>query len=324
MEIDFDQFSKYFSGEMSPTEKEAFISALLEDTDRLEEFSRLKNTWAIAGILNKKIGKKIAKKGWHFFNRRKGSMLIWQRAAMILLLVGVTGVMSYFMGTHAHQEEAPITMAYTTLSVPAGQYVQATLPDGSEVWLNSKSTFVYPDRFSSGGAREVHLQGEGFFKVSSDKEHPFIVKTKNMDIVATGTQFNVSAYDDDPHLFATLIEGTVHLHSEQNGISCQMKEGQSAVYQKELNQISLKASNYDEISWTEEEFRFKDISLEDITKRLERYFNITFVFANETLKNKRFTGTFTYHQTVDNIMKALKTSTKQMSYRIENSTVYIY
>ena len=327
MGIDFDNISKYFSGEMPPKEKEAFISELLENPEQLDEFSQLKNVWALARIHDKENGKKIAKKEWRIFNRRvlhKGNRQVWQwAAASILVLIGVVGMTVYLREKETPQEEPPVATIYHTLSVPAGQYTQTTLPDGSEIHLNSGSTLIYPDKFGDGGIREVQLDGEGFFKVSSDKEHPFIVKTKSMDIIATGTQFNVSAYDDDPWTTTTLREGTVNLYSLQNRIDCPIKEGQMAVYHKDINKIYLKASNFDEISWTKGEFRFKETSLEQIAKRLERFFSVTFVFEDETVRNKRFTGTFNDRQSVANILKAMKKSTKNMSYRIENDTIYI-
>lgn len=322
MEMDFEKLSKYFSGEMTFKEKEEFLSGLTEDTAQLDEFSRLKNIWTLTRVQSQNsFNKKMVKKEWRFFNRNtihKGKKHMWRRAAILALVIGV-GVASYFLG---RQPIEGLPTAYTTLSVPAGQYAQATLPDGSEIWLNSRSTLIYSDKFTS-GKREVHLEGEGFFKVVSDKKHPFIVKTKDMDITATGTQFNVSAYKNDQWTSATLIEGIINLYSESNNISYLLKEGQSAVYNKMLNNISLKTSDIDEISWIKGEFCFKEMSLEDIAKRLERNFNVAFVFDDSGLKDKRFTGTFYNHQSVENILKALKTSTKQMFYWIENDTVYI-
>lgn len=324
--MDLEQLSKYFSEEMSPKEKEEFISGLLDDPAQLDEFSQLKNIWTLTRIQAGNADKKMVKKEWRTFAKRtlhNGKRQIWRRvawAATVLLLIGITGVISFFQGQHSI-EVPPV--AYTTLSVPAGQYAQATLPDGSEIWLNSRSSITYPDRFDS-KMREVHLVGEGFFKVASDIEHPFIVKTKNIDIVATGTQFNVSAYDNDQWVSTSLVEGKVNLFSEQNNVNHQLHEGQLAVYNKEQNKIVLKVSDAEsEISWIKGEFRFKEMDFENITKRLERNFNVHFVFKDHSIKKRQFTGTFYNHQSVENILKALKTSTKQMYYTIEKDTIFI-
>ncbi len=42
--------------------------------------------------------------------------------------------------------------------------------------------------------RIVSLQGEGFFKITTNKHKPFIVKTPYADVKAMGTTFNVKAY----------------------------------------------------------------------------------------------------------------------------------
>ncbi|MDR0699370.1 MAG: FecR family protein, partial [Tannerella sp.] len=67
--------------------------------------------------------------------------------------------------------------AFHTLFVPAGQRAELTLSDGTCVWLNAQSRFVYPAVFEK-GKREVTLDGEGYFDVAHDEAQPFTVKTK--------------------------------------------------------------------------------------------------------------------------------------------------
>ena len=83
-----------------------------------------------------------------------------------------------------------------TLRVPRGTTYQLTLPDGTEVWLNSDSELTFPDHFT-GRERRVNLVGEGYFKVTKDKEHPFRIKAPNFTVTVLGTEFNIRAYDRD-------------------------------------------------------------------------------------------------------------------------------
>lgn len=53
------------------------------------------------------------------------------------------------------------------------------------------------------------MQGEAYFEVESDKKHPFIVKTKELTVEATGTAFNVNAYTSDNVTAVTLVKGKV-------------------------------------------------------------------------------------------------------------------
>ena len=79
--------------------------------------------------------------------------------------------------------------------VPSGKRERITLPDGSEVWLNSGTLLLYPSAFI-GQSREIYLVGEGYFKVRKRPEQPFIVRTKAMRVQVLGTEFNLSAYPD--------------------------------------------------------------------------------------------------------------------------------
>lgn len=65
------------------------------------------------------------------------------------------------------------------LTVPRGESFKVVLCDGTEVWLNANSNFVYPTAFI-GDERIVTLEGEAYFKVAKDPERPFIVKTKTV------------------------------------------------------------------------------------------------------------------------------------------------
>ena len=81
------------------------------------------------------------------------------------------------------------------MSSAYGLVSKITLPDGSEVWLNSGSKLHYPKQFV-GDHRKVYLSGEAYFKVSSDKKHRFDVALSNgITVSAYGTEFNINAYN---------------------------------------------------------------------------------------------------------------------------------
>lgn len=322
--MDFEKLSKHFSGEMDLKEKEEFFSTLLDDENNLDEFARLKNIWAITKLHSEKSDKRTAKRAWsvfmnHTLKRNAGIYKYnWRLAIMLLLLMGVVGSASFFLGK---QDRKEIPEMYSVLSVPTGQSVQVMLPDSSEVWLNSCSKLLYSNNFGL-DLREVILTGEGYFKVHADAQHPFVVKTPMMDIIATGTQFNVSAYDNDNWTSTTLLEGIVTLYSEQNNVDQQLKIGQRAVFNRELNKMELEITDSDfDISWTKGEFKFRDMKMEDIARRLERNYHVNFVFNDDSMKKRRFTGSFYNNQSIENILKVL--SSQQLHYLLRQDTVYV-
>ena len=100
-------------------------------------------------------------------------------------------------------------VAMQTIRVPAGQRAELTLTDGTKVWLNAKTTFVFPNHFDP-QCRIVTIDGEGYFEVTSNNQ-PFTVKTPIYDIKVWGTKFNVMAYSGKPFFETALFEGSVEL-----------------------------------------------------------------------------------------------------------------
>ena len=97
--------------------------------------------------------------------------------------------------------------------MPYGQQSSLQLPDGTHVYVNAGSQLSFPAVFS-GEKREVYLTGEAFFDVHKDKEHPFIVNTPDIEIMVTGTEFNVSSYSDDNFTQTVLVEGAVSVRKK--------------------------------------------------------------------------------------------------------------
>jgi len=323
--MDYEQFSKFLSGELPPEEKESLMVSLETNEDMREEAAQLKNSWAAAQLTDIPGDEEIARRGWEMFiskTNKPKKIMMWSswRIAAAAAVAAILVIASYFAGYSTH-DKISVT-AYHTLIVPTGQTVQLTLSDGSEIWLNSRSKLIYPEKFTS-KRREIQLEGEGLFKVASNKKKPFVVKTGLVNVVATGTQFNVSAYPNDNWIATTLIEGSVKVQTDANRGGYELKSGQIATFNIQEQRMSVKNTDPDmQISWIHGEYRFKDMALEDLTKRLERYFNRTIVFEDETLKQQKFTGTFYNSQSIENILRVIETSTN-MQYRINDTVIYI-
>ena len=107
-------------------------------------------------------------------------------------------------------EQTPITLQ--TITVPAGQRINITLADGTNVWLNARTTIQYPITFNE-KERLVKLDGEAYFDVTKDKNKPFIVQTNNYNVEVLGTKFDVDSYSETEIFETTLMEGSVRISS---------------------------------------------------------------------------------------------------------------
>jgi len=195
------------------------------------------------------------------------------------------------------------------------------LPDSSEVWLNSNSKISYQQGFGE-KERVVSLLGEAFFSVYKNENMPFMVNVNEMNIKATGTEFNVSAYSADKHVETVLISGEVHLNYLKKGKkeSVIMKPSQKAVLNRVSSNLVVEAIHtkaYD--SWKDGKLVFDNFTLVEVVEILERWFNVSIVIKNHKLKSYRFTATLD-NRSLDQILMYLSYSSP-INYTFENNVV---
>ncbi|MCK7553697.1 FecR family protein [Chitinophaga sedimenti] len=75
-------------------------------------------------------------------------------------------------GTLSYNAAKASGSEYNTISTPPARTFRLTLPDGSRVWLNAKSSIKYPTAFTA-AARTVEINGEAYFEVVKNTAQPF-------------------------------------------------------------------------------------------------------------------------------------------------------
>jgi transmembrane sensor len=188
-------------------------------------------------------------------------------------------------------------LVYNTLKIPYGKRFELQLSDGTIVHLNSGTTLKYPVKFIAGENRQVFLDGEAFFDVTKDKTHPFVVNADNLNIRVLGTHFNVSNYPEDNLTDVVLVEGSVGLYSAKEQFNAEkntiLKPGFKGSFSKNTNKIMTKAVITDVYTaWIKGGLTFRDMTFRDISKKLERHYNVTIVNQNSKLSNEKFNASF--------------------------------
>ena len=248
--------------------------------------------------------------------RRIRPIHIWQSAAAILFLLLASSVYLSTVGTKA---ETDLLQQY----IPIAEMRSLTLPDGTKVQLNSKSTLLYPQNFT-GKNRSVFLIGEANFKVKPDKKHPFIVKSNDFQVTALGTEFNISAYPENPMLAATLISGSVLV--EYNDLKSQviLKPNEQLAYNKNTHYHSLDHPDMKEVTaWQRGELVFREMSVKDIITILERKYPYTFEYQLKTLKDDRYSFRFKDQAPLSEVMDVIVNVVGQMNYKIKGDRCYL-
>lgn len=200
-----------------------------------------------------------------------------------------------------------------TINVPFGKTFEVVLEDGTLVHLNSGSSLTYPSYFEEKSKREVLLTGEAYFEVEQDFGRPFSVKTTSLEILVTGTKFNISAYGEDKITQASLLEGSINVINENNRKkdTVNLSPGFGYKWDKK-NQSSTILEIYPEdcISWIEGELVFKDTDFKNLVSKLERNYNVSIEINYPFLEGQKFTGKFNTNElSIANILNIISIDT---------------
>jgi ferric-dicitrate binding protein FerR (iron transport regulator) len=275
-------------------------------------------------------------------------LFIWGFAVAAVFFI------AFFLGGIFKQSENKISTGpanaatYSEIKAPYGARTEIKLADGTQVMLNAGSTIKYRTDYNSGD-RNIILDGEAYFKVAKNHNLPFVVNVGSINIKATGTEFNVKAYSDEEIIETTLIEGKVEISQKgdnDKGKMLELEPNQKAIFVKEDDRITLRKIkeiepsavkpakvNNDKLllspkvdvdqvtAWTQNKLIIRGENLESLCIKLQRKYNVTFVFGNEEIKKYRFTGVL-LDETLEQVLNVIKL-TAPINYLLDGKVVLL-
>lgn len=317
-----ERIHRYFYEELSTEERLSLLRDVEASEELRKEFVESQNLYALLNLGHQVQDKTIGKQKYDRFIGQKLHALTWKRwtrrigyAAAVLVLVVSTSLLTYWYARPA-QTEALSENVMNTLYTPSGQRAQLVLQDGTEVWLNAKSKFTYPARFT-GDVRKVSIEGEAFFKVAKDPSRPFVVSTHEVDMKVLGTQFNVCSYPENGYVQTSLLEGSVRVvlrNGESDGVVLKPNQQVTVSNGKmKVEPIRLKAH----FLWRDGIYAFENEPLIEILKKLELYYDVKIVVKNTSLFKGTYTGKFRQRDSLDDVFRVLQQIRK---FRVEKDT----
>jgi transmembrane sensor len=305
----------YLSGELPEQDRAKFDEWRMESKENESLFQKSLKAWESMQLLHemeqfnsfeaiKKINIRLSKQ------ETPRWWISVQRIAAILLLplLIYSGYISIRNAYLIQQQEEHVVMQ--TISSRQGMVTQFELADGTKVWLNSGSALQFPDSFT-GDFREVKLTGEAFFSVVKNEKQPFRVHAKDLNIDVLGTSFNVVCYNDERQEEVVLIEGKVRLSTEKDQVEKVfgiLQPGQRAVYKDDTNDVEAQKVDVDKyIAWREGNLIFRNDKMEDVAKRLSRWYNVEFVISDPEIKSYIYKASFK-NETLIQVLNLLKIS----------------
>lgn len=261
-----------------------------------------------------------------------GSMIELDSAANgKLAQQGATSILKEEGGTVTYQESrnssSSLTIAYNTLQTPKGGEYQLILPDGSKVWLNASSSITYPVRFA-GKERKVSVTGEVYFEVRHDPGKPFRVSTGITEVEVLGTQFNINAYNDEPSVNTTLVEGSVKVGMPGNQRS--HVSSYKVLLPGQQSQVTLSGTSRphtirpvnvpEVIAWKNGYFSFQGTDLYSIMRQVARWYDVEIIFEKQV--NEKFYAEISRQTPVTELLQML-TATEAVHFKIEGKKIIV-
>lgn len=210
-------------------------------------------------------------------------------------------------------------ISFNTLTTPRGGQFHLTLPDGSEVWLNSASSIRFPTAFE-GQQRRVFITGEAYFEIKPNKSMPFVVEVnEHTSVEVLGTHFNINSYTDETSIKTTLVEGLVKVKSfeKQEFIT----PGQQ-IQVGENNSIRLvKNADIEEVlAWKNGIFQFNEADLSSVLRQLSRWYDVDVQYEGDIPK-REFGGEIQKNLSLLQVLKILEKN--KVNFEIKGKTLIV-
>lgn len=315
-----DILFKYFKNQLNETEEKTLLEWLNADASHKKILYEMADWWATAHVplfasdlkndFNKYLKDLINKtKPIQPNYQIKTSIKWWSKIAASVLIVLTTGILAFYAGKSTGKEEPQV--AYYETTVALGAQSKVVLPDQSVVWINAGSSIKYHEDTKK-QTRNINLEGEAYFEVNKNPDMPFIVESGSLQVSVLGTSFNVKAYENQETIDIVLVSGKVEVHSENKKEDTYLLSPDEMLsYNKQTNQVEksmVQSLNY--CAWKNGLLKFEEQQFTLLAKDLERIYKVQIEIKSEVLKKERFSGSFSYNYSINDILREIDVEKK--------------
>ena len=129
--------------------------------------------------------------------------------------------------------------------------------------------------------------------MAKDADHPFVVKSEDMNVTALGTEFNLKAYPSHEEVRSTLLEGKVKVCYGGDKGEFILQPSEQLTYNRLTGTASVTHPVIRDVTaWQQGEIVFCNAPLPDIIQELETRFGYEFVYNASRLPADRYTFRF--------------------------------
>ena len=294
---------KHLLGEASPEEEQTVTEWMKENETHEEYYNQFKKIWdqskALASGSNVDVNRAWEKFQNKISGKHEPAKIIahrrfsWLRIAASVILIAGLGITLFML---INKNTAPKEMVAQT-----GQNVLVdTLPDGSVITLNKRSTVTYPSKFK-GDTRAITLKGEAFFNVAPDKKKPFIISVNDVQVTVVGTSFNIKSENGNTEV----VVETGIVRVTRSGKIVELNAGEKIVMSANDNIASKEAVddklyNY----YRSKEFVCDETPLWKLVQVLNEAYDAKIIIGRKELNDIRITTTF-YNESLEKVLEVI-------------------
>lgn len=272
---------RYLAGEMTKEDEVVFEIELSIDNELLNLYNRYKTIWSLYPTQKEYLHQDKSQQKIQSTVQKKPRLIKLYSLAAVVIIALLAGVSVFYFSNQ---------FTYTNVKISnKGERKQFYLPDSSFVVLNAESKLKYKQNFSN--PREVWLEGEAFFEVTENKENPFIVHSKDLQVKVLGTSFGINT---------SLIKQTVSLATGKVNVLLKNTKDEVNLLPNEqliwnsLNNEIIKTS-FDPkkaLAWKEEILFLDNMLFSEAIKKINTFYGVTFKIQEKAIENQRITGAF--------------------------------
>jgi ferric-dicitrate binding protein FerR (iron transport regulator) len=300
-------FAKFFSGEISDSEKhelDTFISQSPEHKAIFDDYQMIWETKSMEDKFTAKTETALLKVKQSVGQQKKSIRpnyirFMLRTAAAIIILIGLS-----YTGYELFYEKGQV---YLTLE-SKDKVIKQVLSDGSIIWLNKNSLLEYPEEFEKDG-RQVFLKGEAYFIISHDPKKRFTVETESVKTEVLGTEFNLKSMASDNEIELILVKGKVKFTDEKTKDAEILIQNEALTLDKTNRKIlksKVESDNF--LSWKTNQIDLDGLNLEQVSKDLTNYFKREIV-ADDEIKDTVFRHTLPFKDpNLEEILNTIKFS----------------
>ncbi|SFD78084.1 FecR family protein [Chitinophaga sp. CF118] len=247
-----------------------------------------------------------------------GTVIILDSTGTKAMRQGNTAIRQYRGQLQYLQQEPETGISYNTLTTPLGGQFRLTLPDGSKIWLNAASSITYPTAFT-GNRRKVSITGEVYMEIAKNENMPFEVIVKDVEITVLGTCFNINAYEDEPSMNTTLLEGAVKV-SRTNNDQLLMPGQQEQLLPDGTFKIIDDIDTASVVAWKNGMFSFNDADIPAVMRQINRWYDAEIVYKSEV--SQHFMGSVPRNVPVSKLLTMLEL-TGRLHFKIDGRKIIV-